>query len=176
VNTCRSEAAVRRHVLVLAGVALLVASPALVRADPAPACTVASGARLVTAAAAYSGTIPTPKVPAQVLDATAQPIPEESISRQTVVIDLGPEIFPKTTGEVDIALSWGDATDFDLFVKQDSQEIGSSGAFNPIDGTGESVFLSGVRHCDTLVIEAINFTGNPLATLHLDATISKIRK
>lgn len=167
----------RRSVSLLIGAGLLLAATPLAgQAHTGPACTVPPGAHLVTAGAGgYSGFVPTPAVPSQAHALAEQPIPEESITRATFVLDMGPDVVAATNGDADIVLSWGDQSDFDLFVYQGSELLGSDVKFNVLDGSGEAVNLFGQGHCATIRVEVHNLSGNPLADLALNTTITKVR-
>ncbi len=83
----------------------------------------------------------------------------------TFVIDLeGQPATKKANLSVD--MTWGDPTDFDLDVNGESSQN-----FN-FDGTYENVSLTNQAHCTTVTVEALNFTGNPLATLALSFKVT----
>ncbi len=75
-----------------------------------------------------------------------------------------------TTATVDADLQWGDPTDYDFELNGTA-----SGSFNPIDGDGETVSLTKVKHCQTLNATMTNFAGNPLASMTIEFGVRNIK-
>lgn len=109
---------------------------------------------------------------------TPMPYHEESVTRFRYRVDVSGSTtkpFAKSANVV-LPLSWDNDTDFDLYVyDKDGGALGESVNFNPLDGSGENVTLSGVAHCTDIRIDVVNYLGNPGSALVLDAKLTNLK-
>lgn len=145
-----------RRLLALAALTALAggALPALAVSD-VPACEVPGGARVVALGSSASP-FETPQIP--LLDTTTQEL----------VVVLPTDEGAPTAVDLNITLSWPTpVSDFDLTVTGPDGTPVDSLNTNALDGTTESVSLSGVGQCSSVMVEVWNFAGNPLEELTL---------
>ena len=95
---------------------------------------------------------------------------------KTLVLSLPqdtPEVDAPETASLDINLKWDSvASDFDLVAIGPDGEEQSSANINQLDGTGETVSVVEVAHCDSVSVEVQNFLGSPVEALSLEVVAS----
>ncbi len=164
------------RVPVLAGAATLallaLALPSsAAEATPTEACAAVEGAAPVTLAKPASVTFTAPALPGVVADTVATADPdsadglrqEDSSAVYRFVLDAsGAPLATAKRSLATVDLSWDTDTDYDMVVTDEAgRELGAGGAFNPVDGSGESVTTAAQAHCKVITVEVRNYVGAP---------------
>jgi len=113
----------------------------------------------------------TPSTGHDLAELVGAPYPAIAAEAATARFPLRANLAPFTSGDLEVDVDWPGAGDFDLYVLDDEgNELESSVNFNPLDGNGENVTVTGVTHCDDLMVLVRNYAGQSLELLTLRIT------
>lgn len=161
----------RTPVLATAAVAGLLALALPSSAAELAPCDPVEGATTVRLADPSTTTFAAPSVPGVAADTVA--IADEGTAdelRQSgsstvfrFVLDAsGSSVADATRAAGNVTLTWGDDSDFDMFVYDASgSEVGSGTTFNPQTGGGETASSGVQKHCSVFSVEVRNYLGAP---------------
>ena len=106
------------------------------------------------------------------------PYNEDSVSRFEYRLDVsGSETKPfATSGTTEFILNWDNDTDLDLYVYDAGGNLlGESVSFNPQNGAGEMVVLTGTAHCTDLRVDVVNYLSAPITAVTLDVNVRNLK-
>jgi uncharacterized protein YfaP (DUF2135 family) len=164
---------------------LALAVPAAAQTEPTAPCDAPTTATPLTAAGA-SETFAPAATPAFGHDILVEADPtatygEESVTRFTYRLDTSGDAAKPTSTKatLDIDMDWDDdVSDFDLYVLDaDGNRLSEDGASNTLftevvdGGSGEHIAGLPLAHCAEVVLEVVNYSGLPTASIDLDVTV-----